>query len=64
MRSGSGACEMTVIGTREEINDVLQGINPQYPKQNLDGIEWECCYSINGVNILLFLVRDEEGRNV
>ena len=47
---------MTVIGTIQEINDVLEFFNPRYPKQNLETIKTnECFYVLNqvGVNVII-----------
>ena len=51
---------MTVNGTAEEINNVIQGINPDFPRQNLESIQTdECCYILNGTTVLIKIVRDE-----
>lgn len=51
---------MTVIASVEEINNVIQGINPSFPRQNLESIQTdECCYIINGTTVMIKIVRDE-----
>lgn len=50
---------MTVIGTVEEINNVLQCINPEFPEQHLENIEsGECCYVMNGVTVTIIKLDD------
>ena len=47
---------MTVIGSVKEINAAVQGINPDFPRQNLEAIEsGECYYSVNGVTVRVVL---------
>ena len=51
---------MTVIGAVEEINNVIQGINPNFPRQNLESIHTdECCYILNGTTVKINIVREE-----
>lgn len=51
---------MTVTGTAEEINNVIQGINPNFPRQNMESIQTdECCYIINGTTVKINIVREE-----
>ena len=51
---------MTVIGTAEEINNVIQCISPGFPRQNLESIQTdECCYIINGTTVMIKIVRDD-----
>ena len=50
---------LTVIGTPDEINTVMQTSNPNYPRQNLENAGTECSYVIGGVNVTLH-VRDME----
>lgn len=51
---------MTMTGTSEEINNVLQGISPGFPRQNLESIQTdECCYIINGTTVKINIVRDD-----
>lgn len=43
---------MIVIGTVEQINTVLQCINPSYPYQDLNILEKnDCYYVMNGVGV-------------
>lgn len=47
---------MTIIGTVDEINRVLECINPRYPKQNLKTIKSnECFYVMNEVPVEIIL---------
>ncbi len=47
---------MTVTGTSEEINNVIQGISPGFPRQNLESIgSGECYYYLNGVDVKIEL---------
>lgn len=40
---------VVIIGTIEGINNVLQCINPGYPRQNLENLEKnDCFYVMNG----------------
>ena len=51
---------MTVIGTVEEINNVIQCINPGFPRQNLESIgSGECRYVMNGTEVVIFIAREE-----
>lgn len=51
---------MTIIGTVEETNRVLECINPKFPRQNLESIQTdECCYILNGTTVMIKIVRDE-----
>lgn len=60
LRGKRGAENVTVIGTAEEINNVIQGISPGFPRQNLESIQTdECCYIINGTTVKIVIVRDE-----
>ena len=55
---------MTVIGSVGEINTVVQGINPDFPRQNLEAIEsGECFYSVNGVTVCVIL-REAENESM
>lgn len=43
---------MLVIGTVDEINDVVHHFSPRYPRQNLETIETNnCFYVLNGVGV-------------
>lgn len=43
---------LIVIGTVEQINAVLQCINPNYPYQDLNNLEKnDCYYVMNGVGV-------------
>lgn len=43
---------MMVIGTVEQINKVLQCINPNYPEQHLKNFQKNgCFYTMNGVGV-------------
>ena len=47
---------MTVIGTVDEINDVIEYFNPNFPRQNLENIKSnQCFYVLNsvGVNVII-----------
>lgn len=47
---------MTVKGTIEEINDVLQYFRPGFPNQNLAALMTnECFYILNGVPVKIIL---------
>ena len=47
---------MIVIGTVDQINAVLQTINPGYPKQDLNTLEKNgCFYVMNGVGVEIIL---------
>ena len=51
---------MTVIGTANEINAVLQCISPGFPRQNLESIgSGECRYIMNGTEVVIFIAREE-----
>lgn len=48
---------MTVKGTIEEINDVLQYFRPGFPNQNLAALMTnECFYILNGVPVKIILM--------
>lgn len=50
---------MTVIATVEEINRVLECINPKFPKQNLENIKSNhCCYVLNQTLVEIILHED------
>lgn len=52
---------MTVLGSVDEINNVLRHFNPNYPKQSLQNIESnDCFYVLNGVPVEILIRR---GRN-
>ena len=52
----SEANHLIVIGTVDQINAVLQCINPGYPNQDLSSIETaHCFYVMNGVEVEVFL---------
>jgi malic enzyme len=56
---------MTVIATIDEINNVLQYFNPNFPKQNLEIIRTnECFYSLNSVGVEVVIVNKEEDSRV
>lgn len=47
---------LIIIGTVDQINEVLKSINPDYPRQNLENLEKNSCfYTINGVGIEIIL---------
>ena len=47
---------MTVIGAVEEINNVIQGISPGFPRQNLESIKSNhCCYVMNQTLVEIIL---------
>ena len=47
---------MTVIASVEEINRVLECINPKFPKQNLESIKSNhCCYVMNQTLVEIIL---------
>lgn len=47
---------MTILASVEEINRVLECINPRYPKQNLNTIKSnECFYFLNEVPVKIIL---------
>lgn len=47
---------MIVIGTVDQINKVLQCINPNFPFQGLDILEKnDCYYVMNGVGVEIIL---------
>ena len=53
---------MNVTGTAEEINRVLQAINPGFPRQNLESIgSGECRYIMNGTEVVIFIADEREG---
>ena len=50
--------KLIVIGSVEAINEVLQCINPNYPRQNLDNLEKnDCYYCMNGVSVEVVLIK-------
>lgn len=51
---------MLVIGTADEINAVMQAINPHYPRQNLENAGTECFYTIGGVHVELHIRKEKE----
>lgn len=57
---------MTVIGSSEEINRVLQSVNPGFPRQNLESIgSGECYYYLNGIDVKIELedIANENGQH-
>ena len=52
---------MTVIGTIQEINDVLDFFNPRFPKQNLETIKTnQCFYVLNSVGVEVIIQSEED----
>lgn len=52
---------MTVIGTIQEINDVLDFFNPRFPKQNLETIKTnQCFYVLNSVGVEVIIQNEED----
>ena len=50
---------MQVIGTLDELNRVLEYLNPRYPKQNLDTLKSnECFYILNQVPVNIIITKD------
>lgn len=50
---------MTIIASVEEINRVLECINPKFPKQNLASLKTnECFYIMNEVPVRILLQED------
>ena len=51
---------MVVVGTVDEINTVMQTINPHYPRQNLENAGPECIYYFGGVAVKVFTITKED----
>ncbi len=54
---------VTISGTSDDINTILQTINPDYPRQNLENAGSECAYGIGGVWIKLHVRQKAEQEN-
>lgn len=54
---------LLVEGTPDDINAVLQTINQNYPRQNLENAGKECCYVIGGVEIKLYVRTEDADEN-
>lgn len=50
---------MTVIGTVEEINQVLECINPAYPRQNLENIKSNHCVYVLNQTVVEIILHEE-----
>lgn len=51
---------MIVLGSINEINDILQYFKPGFPRQNLETLKAnECFYILNGVPIKIILPQEE-----
>ena len=54
---------MTIIASVEEINRVLECINPKFPKQNLESIKSNhCCYVLNQTLVEIILHEDRPAK--
>ena len=54
---------LLIEGTSDDINAVLQTINQNYPRQNLENAGKECCYVIGGVEIKLYVRTEDADEN-
>lgn len=50
---------MTVIATVEEINRVLECINPAYPRQNLENIKSNHCVYVLNQTVVEIILHEE-----
>lgn len=50
---------MTVIASVEEINRVLECINPKYPKQNLENIKSNHCVYVMNQTVVEIILHEE-----
>lgn len=50
---------MIVIGTVEEINRVLECINPAYPRQNLENIKSNHCVYVLNQTVVEIILHEE-----
>lgn len=50
---------MTVLGTVDEINEVIQYFRPGYPRQNLESLEAnQCFYILNEVPVEIVIYKN------
>ena len=51
---------IAVIGKEKDINRVIHNFNPAFPYQNFESAGSECAYIIDGVQVTLFIEKEEK----
>lgn len=51
---------IAVIGKEKDINRVIHNFNPAFPYQNFENAGSECAYMIDGVQVMLYVVKEEK----